>query len=126
MAKCFIGKNCFGITYSVLQFIALLVLIAIMILSSWIDFDAEISGSIAKELIDNFETVPITDLNQVPDYIEHDSFRNLKEGLGLELVRYGNWPGMLKGCGIKDKNNLTSAKLLDDGKGCDLASGEET
>ena len=125
MASCNIEKSCCGITFAILQFIAACVLAVIMTFSSWISFDAEVSGSIAKELIDNFESVPITDLDQVPDYIEHDSFRNLKESLGLELVRYGNWPGTLKGCGIKGKNNLTSVKLLDDGKGCDLASGEE-
>ena len=112
MDKCFIEKTCFGVTYSILQFIEVLVLNDIMMLSSWIIFDAEISGSISKEFIDSFNLVSITDLERIPDYIEHN--RNLKESLGLDLVIYGNLPGTQKGCGIKDKSNLISVKSIDD------------
>ena len=44
--------------------------------------------------------------------------RNLKEELGENFVRFGIWPGTVKGCGKKNEDGSNSVRRLEEGKNC--------
>ena len=71
----------------IFQLISIFLSILIMILSSIISYDSEVSKSIAAELIDNFETGYFMDFND--------------KSIG-EKVKFGKWQGTVKGCGITE------------------------
>ena len=76
---------------------------AIMIISSKISYDAEISRSISDELIDNFESGFFM------------SFNN--NVVGASKVKFGKWQGTLRGCGLI-KDGVKQAYLLEEGLKC--------
>ena len=80
----------------------------IIILSRIISFDGEISRSISNELIDNFET---------------GFFMNFSNSTSGSLVKFGEWQGIVKGCGLI-KNGKKESKYLEEGEKC--KDGEES
>ena len=88
------------------QLISILLSIAIMILSSIISYDSEVAKSISDELIENFETGFFMD------------FKNESNGDEGNKVKFGEWQGTLKGCGIY-KNNIKEAVKLEEGEICE-------
>ena len=77
---------------------------SIMIISSKISYDAEISRSISDELIDNFESGFFM------------SFNN--SVVGASKVKFGKWQGTLRGCGIM-KDGVRQAYILEEGINCE-------
>ena len=90
----------------------------IWVFSNKIYYDGEVSSSIAKELKDNFYSVPITDfIDESPFNEGNTSLRNLKEeSLGINYVNFGSWQGTVKGCG--KNNDSSSVRVLDSGENC--------
>lgn len=88
----------------ILLFVTIILSSIIMILSSQISYDGEVSKSISDELIENFESGFFMSFsNDVPD---------------ASKVKFGKWQGTLKGCGtIKD--GIKKATILEEGKKCE-------
>lgn len=107
---------------SFLQVVLIAFSVLIWIFSSKIYYDGEISSVIAKDLKDNFYSVPISDFRQENlDYIEEEDeypLRNLKESLGINYVNFGIWQGTVKGCGKKSDDGSYTVKALDSDKSC--------
>ena len=87
----------------IFQLISIFLSILIMILSSIISYDSEVSKSIAAELIDNFETGYFMDFND--------------QGIG-EIVKFGKWQGTVKGCGIIEYPKKYAVRL-NEGERCE-------
>ena len=87
------------------QLISIILSILIMILSSIISYDSEVSKSIAEELIENFETGYFMDFNDT-------------DGDEGNIVKFGLWQGTIDGCGII-KDEKKQAVRLDKGEKCE-------
>ena len=88
----------------ILILFSIIISCVIMIISSKISYDSEISRSISDELIDNFESGFFMSFN--------------KSIVGVSKVKFGKWQGTLRGCGII-KGGVKQAYILKEGIKCE-------
>ena len=102
------------------EFILDLILVIISIIKIILGFvcliiinRSEIVRSISNDLIENFNTGYFTKFRECPSPYEISSEEN-KRRLSDNLISFGRWEGMRKGCGKNDNGNIKVSVQKDD------------
>ena len=85
--------------FIIIEVILAVLSILIHIFSDKIKFDAEVSSSIASELIQNFQDSPFENISKVNSLYNG----NVNNSLKASIVFFGTWLGTVKGCGTKNE-----------------------
>ena len=110
--NCSNGK---GIILSIFQLISLSLSIAILIVSSNIYYDSEVSGSLSEDFIINFQEGFYMSFRECNSPYNNAKLQNK---LTLNHISFGTWQGTVRGCGFT-KNNKKKVKILEEGDECE-------
>ena len=79
---------------------------------------SEIVRSISNDLIDNFNTGYFMSFRRCPTPYEHNLTQN-KRRMSDNLISFGRWEGMKKGCGKNGKDGIKVSLINKDKKNCE-------
>lgn len=92
-----------SIVLSILQVISLILSMIIMYVTNKIYFDSDTSRSIAKELIDNFNTGYFKKFLSGKDNLYSSNFLSESNGIAMH---FDKWPGTVEGCVKADNKSV--------------------